>query len=100
MDLRRILVDNGSLVDVLYEHAYNRLDLGGRKLELCNEPPLYSFGNAPVPIARTIELLIIFSTTPQQSSIMVKLYVVHVDNNYNVILGRTTLSALREVVGD
>lgn len=94
MDLRRILVDNGSSVDVLYGHAYNRLDLRGRKLELCNEPPLCGFGNAHVLIVGTIELPVIFSTSPQQSSIMVKLYVVHVDSNYNAILGRTTLSAL------
>lgn len=40
---------------------------------------------------------VIFATTPKQVSIIVCFYVVHFDNNYNVILGRTTLISLMRI---
>lgn len=97
MDLWHMLINNESSVDVLYGHAHNWLDFEGKKLQFCNEPPLYGYDNAYIPIVRTIELPMIFNTIPQQSSLMVKFYVVHVDNNYNAILRRTTLSTLKAI---
>lgn len=34
MNVRRMMIDNGSSVDILYSHAYQRLDLEGRKMEV------------------------------------------------------------------
>lgn len=70
MELRRILVDNRSSVVILYGHVHNRLDMGGWKVELCDEHPLYAFDNVVVPITGTIDLPIIFGTPPKQTSIM------------------------------
>lgn len=58
---------------------------------------MYGFINDPVHVTKTIELPVIFSTTPQQVEVMVKFFVVYVDSAYNAILGRPTLMALQAV---
>lgn len=66
VDVRRIMIDNGSLVDVLYSHAYQRLDLEGWKMEVGQESLLYGFSNDSVHVAGTIELHVVFGIAPQQ----------------------------------
>lgn len=66
VDVRRIMIDNGSLVNILYTHVYQRLDLEGRKIEVGQESPLYGFNNDPVPMVRMIELPVTFGMVPQQ----------------------------------
>lgn len=34
VDMRRMMIDNGSSVDILYSNAYQRLNLGGQKMEV------------------------------------------------------------------
>lgn len=65
VDMRRIMMDNGSLVDILYTHSYQRLDLEGRKMEVGQESPLYGFNNDPVHVVGMIELHVIFGMAPQ-----------------------------------
>lgn len=65
VDMGRMMIDNGSSVDILYNHAYQRMDLGGRKMEVGQEAPLYGFSNDPVHVAGTIELPVVFGTNPQ-----------------------------------
>lgn len=65
VDVRRIMIDNGSSVDILYAHAYQRLDLEGRKMEAGQKSPLYGFSNDLVHAAGTIKLPVVFSTAPQ-----------------------------------
>lgn len=52
-----IMINNGSLAFVLYSHAYQRIDF-------CQESPSYGFSNDLVHDMGTIELSLIFSTTP------------------------------------
>jgi len=92
-----MMIDNRSSVDILYAHAYHRMHLDERKMEVGQEAPLYGFSNDPVRVAGTIELPVIFGTAPQQVEITCKFYVVHVDSAYNAILGRPTLMALQAV---
>lgn len=65
VDMRRIMIDNGTSVDILYSHAYLRLDLEGRKMEVGQEAPLYGFSNNPVNVVETIEPLVTFDIAPQ-----------------------------------
>lgn len=88
------MIDNEFSVDILYTHAYQRLDLEGREMKLGQEGPLYGFSNDLVHLSGTIELLVIFGTMPQQVKIMMKFFVIQVDLAYNAILGRPTLAAL------
>lgn len=88
--VNKILVDNGSSLDILYHHALNRVNLQGIHMEPCKEALLYKFGNKPVNIAGTITLSVVVGLD-------VKLYVVKVPSAYNMIFGRTTLTALKAV---
>lgn len=65
------MIDNGSLMDILYSHAYQRMDLEGHKMEVGQEAPLYGFNNDLVNVVRTIELPVTFGTTPQQVQVNV-----------------------------
>lgn len=58
------MIDNRSSVDILYNHAYQKLDLEGRKIEVGQESPLYEFSNDPVNVMSTIELFVTFGMAP------------------------------------
>lgn len=62
MDMRRKMINNDSSVDILYSHAYQKLDLEGGKMEVGQEAPLYGFSNNPAHVAGTIELPVTFGT--------------------------------------
>lgn len=93
-NISKILIDNGSSVDITYHHALHRMDLHGMQMELCKEAPLYGFGNKLVDITGTITLLVVIGQDPCRSKIDVKFYVLKVPSAYNVIFNRTTLTAL------
>ncbi|KAK1372243.1 hypothetical protein POM88_028436 [Heracleum sosnowskyi] len=94
--VKKILIDNGSSVDILYHHAYSRMDLGDRKMENVNIP-MYGFTGNEVKIVGTIDLPILFGTSPCQTWQMIKFHVVNAASSYNAILGRTTLTALKAI---
>ncbi|KAK1363227.1 hypothetical protein POM88_038788 [Heracleum sosnowskyi] len=93
----KVLVDGGSLVNILYHRTYCKMNLGGEQLEPCHEAPLYGFRNQPVPIEGTITLPIVLGKAPYTMEKEAKFYVVRVESPYNSILGRPILSAFQAV---
>ncbi|XP_074327673.1 uncharacterized protein LOC141665583 [Apium graveolens] len=63
--VKKIFVDNGSLVDVLYHHAFAQMDIGDRKLENTHSP-LYGITGNEVKVVGTIDLPVLFGTMPCQ----------------------------------
>lgn len=59
------MIDNDSSVDILYNYAYQRMDLEGQKMEIDHESPLYGFNNDLVHVAGIIKLPIIFGSASQ-----------------------------------
>ncbi|XP_074342670.1 uncharacterized protein LOC141680305 [Apium graveolens] len=53
--VKKILVDNGSSVDILYHHALARMDIGDRKLENTHSP-LYGFTGNEVKVVGKISI--------------------------------------------
>ncbi|XP_074351853.1 uncharacterized protein LOC141691001 [Apium graveolens] len=94
--VKKILVDNGSSVDILYHHALARMDTGERKLENTHSP-LYGFTGNKVKVVGTIDLPVLFGTMPYQVWKIVKFHVISVNSSNNAILGRTTISALEAI---
>ncbi|XP_074326812.1 uncharacterized protein LOC141664756 [Apium graveolens] len=74
--VKKMLVDNGSSVDVLYHHAFSRMDLGDRRLENARTP-LYGFTGNEVHVVGTVDMPVLFGSP--------------------AILGRTTITALRAI---
>ncbi|XP_074354270.1 uncharacterized protein LOC141693150 [Apium graveolens] len=94
--VKKILVDNGSSVDILYHHALARMDTGERKLENTHSP-LYGFTGNEVKVVGTIDLPVLFGTMPCQIWKIVKFHVISANSSHNAILGRTTISALEAI---
>lgn len=96
--VKKVLIDNGSSVDVIFTHCWERLKLEGSILEKCpEEAPLYGFGHSDVPVTGIVRLPILFGTAPKQVHHFIKLYVVNTPSSYNMILGRPTLTRLRAI---
>lgn len=94
--VKNILIDNGNSADILYHHAFSRMDIGDRKLENIYTP-LYGFTRNEVRVVGTIDLLVLFGTLSFQTWKMVKLHVISASSSYNDILGRTTIASLKAI---
>lgn len=94
--MKKILIDNGSSVDILYHHAFSKMDLGDRKLGNTHTP-LYGFTGHEVKVAGTIDLHVLFGSMPCQTRKVVKFHGISAYSRYNSILGRTTIIALKAI---
>ncbi|XP_074359918.1 uncharacterized protein LOC141700041 [Apium graveolens] len=94
--VKKMLVDNGSSVDVLYHHPFSRMDIRDRRLEN-SRTPLYGFTGNEVHVVRTIDMLVLFGSPPCQVWKEVKFHVISASSSFNAILGRTTITALRAI---
>ena len=94
--MRRVLVDNGSSVDIMYMMAYQQLRLDPKRLRYFNSP-LVSFNGDKIYPRGIVTLSIIAGTHLAQVTIQVDFLVVDCPSSYNVILGRPTLNRLKAV---
>ncbi|XP_074347582.1 uncharacterized protein LOC141686446 [Apium graveolens] len=62
--VQKILVDNGSSVDILYYSAFKRVDIGDRKLKDTRDAPLYGFTGNEVKVVGVIDLPVLFGSSP------------------------------------
>ena len=88
----RVLVDNGSSVDILYYLAYQQMNLGRDQLRLVHSP-LVGFGGMKVQSVGTITLPEVVGAHPQQVTRNVNFLVVDCSSSYNAIIGRPTLNS-------
>ncbi|XP_074347688.1 uncharacterized protein LOC141686562 [Apium graveolens] len=96
-EVQRILVDNGSSTNIVFEHTLNRMKLGHLRMDPCLKDPLYGFRKNMIPIRRVIYLPMVFGTASRQVSHVMKFYVISVASFYNMILGRPTITKLRAI---
>ena len=89
---RKVLVDNGSSVDILYYPAFQQMNLGRDQLRPVHSP-LVGFGGMKVQPVGTITLLVVVGTYPQQVTRNENFLVVDYSSSYNAIIGRPTLNS-------
>ncbi|XP_074356705.1 uncharacterized protein LOC141696464 [Apium graveolens] len=94
--VKKMLVDNGSSVDVLYHHAFSRMDIGDRRLKN-SRTPLYGFTGNEVHVVGTVDIPVLFGSPPCQVWKVVKFHMISASSSFNAILGRTTITALRAI---
>ena len=92
--MRRVLVDNGSSVDIMYMMAYQQLRLDPKRLRYFNSP-LVSFNGDKIYPRGIVTLSVIAGTHLAEVTIQVDFLVVDCPSSYNVILGRPTLNRLK-----
>ena len=93
---KRVLVDNGSLADILYYPAFQQMRIGRDQLRLVNSPPVGFSGMKVQPVG-TISLPVVVGTYLQQITKNVNFLVVDCLSSYNAIIGRPTLNSWKAV---
>ena len=88
----RVLVDNGSSVDILYYPAFLQMRIDRERLTPTNAP-LVGFGGTKVFPLGVITLTVTVGDYPQQITREVTFLVVDCSSAYNAILERPTLNS-------
>ncbi|XP_074327664.1 uncharacterized protein LOC141665578 [Apium graveolens] len=96
-EVRRMLIDNVSSVNILFKHIVDRTKLGSVCSNECREDPLYGFGNNLVLIQGTLYLPVIFGSAPNQVTHVIKFYVINTPLSYNDIIGRSALVRIQAI---
>ena len=92
----RILVDNGSSVDILYYQAFQRMGL--RNNDLRPSPnPIYSFTRDSVVLVGVITLPLTVAEYVKESCVMTDFLVIDQPSTFNAVLGRPSLRALKAI---
>ena len=88
---KRILVDNGSSVDIIYLPTFQQLRLDPKRLRLF-ESPLVSFNGDRVYPRGIVTLTVTVGTQPRQLTRQLDFLGVDCPSSYNVIIGRPILN--------
>ena len=91
---RRVLVDNGSSIDIFYYLAFQQMRINKELLRPVNVP-LIGFGGMKVLPLGTISLPIVVGSYLWQIIKEVNFLVVDCSSSYNAIIGRLTLNSWR-----
>ncbi|XP_027166642.1 uncharacterized protein LOC113766677 [Coffea eugenioides] len=94
--VKKVYIDNGSTIDVLYYKTFKELQLEDKQL-IPVRTPLIGFAGPPVKPEGMITLMVTIGESPKCRTIPVNFAVVKEPSSYNMILGRPTLNALRAV---
>ena len=89
---RRVLIDNGSSVDILYYPAFQQIRIN--KEILCQvNVPLIGFGGMKVLPVGMIFLPVVVGSYSRQINKEVNFLIVDCSSSYNAIIGRPTLNS-------
>jgi hypothetical protein len=91
-DVQRVLIDQGSFAEVMYQDLYMKLGLGEAELSSFTSP-IYGFSGEPtVPLGKTILLVLTGPINLQTEFIVVK-----ASSPYNAIMGHDWLHRMRAI---
>ncbi|XP_073133360.1 uncharacterized protein [Henckelia pumila] len=95
-DIRRVFVDSGSYVNVIFQDAFEQMDLRG-----CEVNPvktfLYGFAGHTIRPKGEVRLPIMLGSGDTKKTVMALFTVVEAPSSYNIILGRLALNSFRAV---
>ena len=95
--IKKVLVDQGSSVDILYWATYQKLQLSDTAM-VPYEEPIYGFSGEQVSTRDYIDLHTVFREGTQTKTIPTRFLIVDAPTSYNVLLGRPSLNTLGVVV--
>ncbi|XP_071933156.1 uncharacterized protein [Coffea arabica] len=94
--VKKVYIDNGSAIDVLYYKTFKELQQEDRQL-IPVRTPLIGFVGPSVRLEGMITLMLTVGVSPKCQTVPVNFAVVREPSSYNMILGRPTLNALQAV---
>jgi len=95
--VKKVLVNQGSSVDILYWATYQKLQLPDTAMVPYDEP-IYGFSGEQVSTRGYIDLHTMFRKGTQTKTIPIHFLIVDAPTSYNVLLGRPSLNTLGVVV--
>ncbi|XP_073119830.1 uncharacterized protein [Henckelia pumila] len=95
-DIRRVFVDSGSSVNVIFQDAFEQMDLRGCEVNPVKKS-LYGFAGHIIRPKGEVRLPITLGSGDIKKTVMALFTVVEAPSSYNIILGRPALNAFRAV---
>ncbi|XP_071940554.1 uncharacterized protein [Coffea arabica] len=94
--VKKVYVDQGSAVDIMFYRVFKELGLRDDQLTSV-QTPLVGFTGPPINPEGMITLMVTVGQAPKCRTIPVNFVVVKQQSSYNVFLGRPALNALRAI---
>ena len=93
-NIHRVLIDNRSLVDIMYLLAFQQMKLDKKRIRPFTLLLVSFTGDRIVPRV-IITLTVIIGTSPTQVTKEIDFLIIDCPSTYNIILGRPALNRLR-----
>ena len=91
-----VLVDNGSLVNIIFTSAFDKMGIGREKLEPVSTY-LRGFSREKVLPLGSIQLVLTLGDPPFQETTIIRFLIVDAPSAYNVLLGKPSLNAIKAI---
>ena len=95
--VKKVLIDQGSLVDILYWATYQKFQLPTTAMVPYDEP-IDGFSREKVSTHGYIDLHTVFCDGAHTKTIPIRFLVIDAPTSYNVLLGRPSLNTLEAVI--
>ena len=94
--IHRVLIDNGSLVNIIFASAFNKMGIGREKLEPVSTHLRGFSGEKVLPVG-SIQLVLTLGDPPCQATTTARFLVVDALSAYNMLLDRPSLNAIKAI---